>query len=448
MSVTTPICDFVKSYEQSGALRLHMPGHKGVGFLGVEGLDLTEIDGADVLYDAQGIILESEENARRLFGTALTLYSTEGSSLCIRAMLYLLALRAKNQGKKPLIAAARNAHKVFMTAAALMDMDVCWLWPMQPGSVVSCPLDLNEVEAVLRNEQPCALYVTSPDYLGNTADIPALAKLCHQYGALLAVDNAHGAYLRFLPQNRHPIHLGADLCCDSAHKTLPVLTGGAYLHISPNAPELLHTHAQNALSLFASTSPSYLIMQSLDAANRYLTDGYREKLEVLAAALEDAKKRLADYGYAVLGDEPLKLTLNTKAIGWRGEETAAYLQEHGMVCEFADPDFVVMMFTPENAHAIEKIISVLCAVPKRTPIAEAPPVLQKPVRRMSLREAVMCPQEVLPVEQSAGRVLAAASVNCPPAVPIVVCGEEISQSAMRCFRYYGIEKVAVVKEMK
>ena len=87
--MNTPICDFVKAYQESGAIRAHMPGHKGVPYLGCEALDITEIDGADVLYRSGGIIRQSEENAARLFGTARTVYSTEGSSLCIRAMLYL-----------------------------------------------------------------------------------------------------------------------------------------------------------------------------------------------------------------------------------------------------------------------------------------------------------------------------------------------------------------------
>ncbi|MBO5122976.1 MAG: amino acid decarboxylase, partial [Oscillospiraceae bacterium] len=110
--MTTPICDFARRYAERHALRLHMPGHKGCGFLGVEQWDITEIDGADSLYEAAGIIRESEDNASALFG-APTFYSTEGSSQCIRAMLYLVALHAKKQGKRPRILAGRNAHKTF-----------------------------------------------------------------------------------------------------------------------------------------------------------------------------------------------------------------------------------------------------------------------------------------------------------------------------------------------
>ena len=159
-------------------------------------------------------------------------------------MVYLLSLYGKQQGKKPLIAAARNAHKAFLTAAAMLDAEVQWLYPRHPDSYLSCDLSPEELEEFLQSapEKPTAVYLTSPDYLGNTADIRRLAEVCHRWGVLLAVDNAHGAYLKFLPKSMHPIDLGADICCDSAHKTLPVLTGGAYLHLSCEMEEAVGEH--------------------------------------------------------------------------------------------------------------------------------------------------------------------------------------------------------------
>ena len=329
----TPICDFVRGYARSGALRLHMPGHKGEGPLGMEALDITEIPGADSLYEADGVIAQSEKNASALFG-APTLYSTEGSSLCIRAMLALVQRHAAAQGRRPVIAAGRNAHKTFLSAAALLDLPVNWLTPEGAQSYLSCALSAGELEAQLAamDEPPAAVYLTSPDYLGNTVDVAALSAVCHRHGALLLVDNAHGAYLRFLPQSRHPIDLGADLCCDSAHKTLPVLTGGAYLHIAESMPQTLRAQAKDALALFGSTSPSYLILQSLDAANRTLAQGYRARLADFLPRVQRAKDALRAQGYALCGDEPLTLTLRTKPYGYRGEELAARLAEGGVVC--------------------------------------------------------------------------------------------------------------------
>ena len=132
--MNTPICDFVAEYSRRNMIRGHMPGHKGVPVLGMENMDITEIQGADSLYEADSIIRKSEENASALFGCP-TFYSTEGSTQCIKAMVYLALQFAKRKGKKPLIAAGRNAHKAFVTAAALMDADVEWIFPKEINMV-------------------------------------------------------------------------------------------------------------------------------------------------------------------------------------------------------------------------------------------------------------------------------------------------------------------------
>lgn len=440
--MNTPICDFVRQYAQSGALRLHMPGHKGVSFLGLEERDITEIPGADSLYEADGIIRRSEENAGRLFGCR-TFYSTEGSSQCIRAMLYLAALDAKRKGKPLHIAAGRNAHKTFLSGAALLDIPVTWLYPEGEGSYLSCHLTPEGLEDWFRAAQeiPSAVYLTSPDYLGSTADIAEIAKVCHGYGALLLVDCAHGAYLKFLPESHHPMDLGADLCCCSAHKTLPVLTGGAYLHVGAG----LERFAKNALALFGSTSPSYLILQSLDAANRYL-ETYPEKLAAFVPMVSGLKERLENTGYALYGDEPLKLTIAAKAHGYEGTQLGQALAEKGIQCEFADPDFLVLMLTPEiGAEGLGRLEKALGEIPGKAPILSRPPENPRPEPVLSIREAALSASERVSAAESLGRVLAAATVGCPPAVPVVVCGERIDENAVRCFRYYGVEAVEVAE---
>ena len=445
--MNAPICDFVRTYAARQTLRLHMPGHKGCGPLGVEALDITEIPGADSLYEASGVIRESEENASRLFGCP-TLYSTEGSSLCIRAMLYLALLHAKAQGRRPRIVAGRNAHKTFLSAAALLDLDVVWLNPAPGDSYLSCTITPDRLDALLNrlNEPPAAVYLTSPDYLGNTVDVAAIAEVCHRRDVLLLVDNAHGAYLRFLPASRHPIDLGADICCDSAHKTLPVLTGGAYLHLSPAAPRLCFDQARTALALFGSTSPSYLILQSLDATNLALGDHYLDALTRFTAEVEALKAHLIDKGWLLQGDEPLKLTLRAKHRGYTGAELARALEQENIVCEFADPDFLVLMLTPEvGSDGLARLEAALDALPVRPAIQDEPPAFQPAARAMSIRDAALSPCETLPVERCPGRILAAATVGCPPAVPILVCGERIDEHALACFRYYGIESCTVVR---
>ena len=437
--MNTPICDFVRDYAKSEAIRLHMPGHKGKNLLGLEALDITEIDGADSLYEASGIIRASEENASSLFGCP-TFYSTEGSSQCIRAMLYLAVLHAKEQGKRPVIAAGRNAHKTFLTGAALLDLDVRWMYP-KGGSYLSCELTRSEVEVVLEKEAPTAVYLTSPDYLGNMADIAEIAETCHKHGTILLVDNAHGAYLKYLQPSRHPMDLGADICCDSAHKTLPVLTGGAYLHCRPQFRDWV----KNALALFGSTSPSYLIMQSLDGANPILTT-LADRSKDFVPSVDAVREKLSGHGYVLSGQEPLKITISTKPYGYTGQELAQLLLERNIVSEFADPDHLVLMLTPENSPAeLDAIGNTLLSIPRKSPILEQPPRFQPGQRVCSPREAMLSPMEEVPVGESEGRILAAATVGCPPAVPIVVSGERIDAHAVRCFQYYSITHCSVMK---
>lgn len=444
----TPICDFVKKYAKSSAVRLHMPGHKGKGFLGTESMDITEIGGADVLYSPCGIIAKSQQNASTLFGTARTVYSTEGSSLCIRAMLRLALEGKTGDSKKPWILAARNVHKAFLSACALLDVDVEWIYPDESDGVLCCRVTAQRVGNAInvRGEKPIAVYLTSPDYLGNTCDIAEIAAVCRKYGILLLVDNAHGAYRRFLDADRHPISLGADMCCDSAHKTLPVLTGGAYLHISKCAPQQIVDSATAAMELFASTSPSYLIMQSLDRANAYLDGDYRERLSKLAARVDEIKERLCERGMRFVGDEPIKLTVSPKSYGYTGEELAEYLLSNDVVCEFADRDFCVMMLTPEtDASDIDRLESALLALERREAIVESNPTLGAAQRAMSIREAMLSPSKEVDVEDAEGMILGQPSVACPPAVPVVMCGEIIDSDAIKCFKYYNIKRVRVVK---
>lgn len=421
-----------------------MPGHKGAGLLGVEKYDITEIDGADSLYEASGIIAESEENASEIFGCK-TFYSTEGSSQCIRAMVYLACVNRKNKRRKPLILAGRNAHKTFLTAAALLGCEVEWLCPQKGESYLACTVDPDSLAEKLAETKPDAVYITSPDYLGNVADIEGIARVCRRFGVPLMVDNAHGAYLKFLPESAHPIDLGADICCDSAHKTLPVLTGGAYLHISPDAPENFASQAKNALALFGSTSPSYLILQSLDYANPIL-ENCRETIKALAENVAEAKSIFAQNGFTLCGNEPLKIAVCPKPIGYTGFEFADYCESKGFVCEFADADYVVFMFSANSdLLSPQKLAKSVAGIPQKTPVASSAPDFHLPEQAVSIREAALSPCETIPVEASEGRVLAVPTVGCPPAVPIAACGERIDRQTIERFLYYGTTECTVVK---
>lgn len=443
----TPIVDFLKAYALSDTARFHMPGHKGRGPLGCEALDITEIAGADSLYEAGGIIARSEENAARLFGTGRTLYSTEGSSQCIRAMLYL-ALQNRPAGSAPVILAARNVHKAFVYAAALLDFEPVWLWPEQDSaSLLRCVITPECVTAALDAlpSPPAAVYLTSPDYLGSVADIETIAGICRSRSTVLMVDNAHGAYLRFLSPSRHPMDLGADICCDSAHKTLPVLTGGAYLHISRDAPAAFQANARQAMALFGSTSPSYLTLASLDLCNDSLAGNYPRRLRETAASISQAEALLRRRGWQLENTDPLRITIAAPK-GHTGVSLSALLREKGMECEYADQEYLVLMLTPENrAEELKRLAEALGEVSDGPAMRKMLPQARGE-RMLSVRQALFAPQEMVQAKCALGRICGAPTVSCPPAIPIVVSGERIGPEALELFRHYGVDHVSVVKE--
>ena len=437
--MNTPIADFVKKYAKKNISRFHMPGHKGKSFLGCEKFDITEIDGADVLSSAGGIIEESEKNASSLFKTAHTFYTTQGSTTAICAMLALVG------GEKPLILAARNVHKAFIHACALLGFEVDWLMPETTESILKCEVSAAMLENKLSSmsKKPSAVYLTSPDYLGNVQNVQEISKVCKSHEIPLLVDNAHGAYLGFLKESLHPIHLGADICCDSAHKTLPVLTGGAYLHI---ANERFLDSAREKLSLFSSTSPSYIILQSLDLCNKYLSYRFENKLEKCIKQISEIKDFIKSRGFSVLNTEPLKITVDTSSSSYTGYELASFFRKGKIEPEFYDNDYLVLMITPQNKNRdFKKLKKMFLSLKPEGEKQKLKVTLPTPVQKMSIREAIFRDLELIDVTLAEGRICAAPTVSCPPAVPIAVSGEEITKEHIKLFKFYGIDKIKVIK---
>ncbi len=169
----TPIVDFVKKYIDSDTVRLHMPGHKGLG--NIEKYDITEIKGADYLHTSSGIIEESENNASKLFSSKKTLFSTEGSSTVIKAMCYLAIL---SSGKNKILA-QRNVHKSFIDASILLNFDVDWINNKEFDNLCSYSLDFDDLDEKLKSNEYACVYITSPDYLGNMIDLKRVVSIAN-----------------------------------------------------------------------------------------------------------------------------------------------------------------------------------------------------------------------------------------------------------------------------
>lgn len=426
--MNTPISDFLEDYSKKEMLRLHMPGHKGEF-----PRDITEIPGADSLYETDtslGIIAHSEAIAAKLFGAERTCYCTGGSTLAIQAALALL----KAQGCKT-IAAGRCSHRSLVSAAALLDLDIMWLYPQEyPSALVDCS------ESALSGAD--ALFFTNVDYYGGTCRVeaPGIPTVC---------DNAHGAYLRFVNkavfgrEYLHPMELGFPvISAESAHKTLPALTGAAYLHFSKGTD---HSRGKEMTALFGSTSPSYLILESLDKFNgSYLSD--MDCVNRACASVAKLKRALTAMGFTLRKSDHLRITINARAWGYSGQEFAAALRENGVECEMSDANYIVLLFsaitTPEDCRRAE---TALALIRRRNPLPLIVYPVIKPKKELSIREAVFHRQETIPAANAAGRVCGGIQTPCPPCIPIVMPGERIDAEAADALQLYGVKTVSVLR---
>ena len=443
---STPIYDFVKQISDSTISRFFMPGHKGRHpfdpfFQDVSRYDITEIEGADVLAQAEGIIGESEELAATLFGSRATLYSTQGSTLGIQAMVSLIS------GRGDTVIAGRNAHMAFYNACLLLRINVRWVLPSHTDPYGICgAVTPDQVEQALCDcPKAAAVYLTSPDYLGNTADINAIAGICKKHGVPLCCDNAHGAYLTL--GEAHPIKQGAAICCDSAHKTLPVLTGGAYLHLGENCP-WTKQEAKERMALFSSSSPSYLILASLDLANRYLAEEAQRGYERLRGEIMEMRRLMKQKGIACLDNQAdyAKLTIDAGRTGWDGMELAAKLRESGIEPEYANPYYVVLMATPFlTQRDWNRLSEALKKITPGRPITWEDTPYCLPEAVLPAFQAARLPWESVPADLAVGRVSAQTVAACPPGVPVVTAGERIHEQIKNICKKSGNFTLKVLK---
>ena len=200
------------------------------------------------------------------------------------------------------------------------------------------------------------------------------------------------------------------------------------------------------MSLYASTSPSYLILQSLDNLNKVLSS-HPDYFKKTVTKVDELKDLLVGAGHTLVGDEKMKITISTKPYGYEGNHFADLLEERGIVVEFADRDFVTMMFSPCNKNGdFKKTAKAILSIERKQPILDLPPSSPILERGMAMHSALFAPCEEVAVDKAIGRILATPTVSCPPAIPIAVCGEVIDEKAVEVFKYYHINTILVVKE--
>jgi arginine/lysine/ornithine decarboxylase len=329
---------------------------------------------------------------------------------------------------------------------ALLGLEPRWAYPKADASVgLAAPVAAGEIAHVLaENPGAKAVYLTSPDYYGGVCDIAAISAICRWYSVPLLVDNAHGAHLAHMRPNLHPIALGADMCCDSLHKSLPVLTGGAALHIKEEA---CAKDAKRRMAMFGSTSPNYLIMASVEHALDCLGGDLPARLEAAGKEIARLEARAKCRGFCVSANrqEPLRLVIGFFAMGYARAEFLKLLRAAKIEPEMCDSGWCVFLASPYNRPedflSLGKFIETL---PKKEPL-QAPYILEHaPKTVMNLREATFALSEEIPLEHAVGRVSSSCVAPCPPGLPVVMPGEEIDENLAAMLKRYGISRLNVV----
>ena len=434
----------LKDYANSDVYPFHMPGHKRTGGneLPYE-IDITEIDGFDNLHDPHGCLAKLQENAAELFGARRAFALVNGSTVGI-----LAAIRAMTKdGDRVLI--ARNSHMAVYHAAELCRLNTEYILPdTVDGLGIFASISPASVEQMLEAHPDTSLVViTSPTYEGVVSDVKSIADSCHRYGARLLVDEAHGAHFPFsdrFPQSAVPC--GADAAVTSLHKTLPAMTQTALLLTNDDR---LAKELQRQLSIFETSSPSYVLLASIDRCLTFLKDSkgafddYTRRLDRFHQAAK-ALRHLSIANDELLNAEKVfdfdsgKLCLFGNGC-MSGKELMDTLRaEYHLELEMALGDYALAMTSVcDTDEGFVRLINALTMIDSRCKAADRPTnttAYPLPQKRYTISEALNTDGEMCDIDHAEGKIAREYVRAYPPGIPIIVPGEVIDREVLSQLR--------------
>ncbi|RJS60998.1 aminotransferase class I/II-fold pyridoxal phosphate-dependent enzyme [Bacillus sp. PK3_68] len=435
----TPLVDALQQHIKRQPLSFHVPGHKN-GSLWKEGLpagfqnflayDVTEISGMDDLHSPEGCILKAEQLLTDLYNTRKSYFLINGSTVGNLAMV----MSTCKEGDTVFV--QRNSHKSIFHALKLARLNPVFLDPEYDSYVQSAgQVSLHTLtEAYNCFPAAKAVILTYPTYYGMAKEMEELIQLAKHHGSFVLVDEAHGPH--FILQEPFPktsLKSGADIVVHSAHKMLPAMTMGSYLHVqSENVPlEKLEFYLQ----ALQSSSPSYPIMASLDMARAYLASVTAEDQAFIVHMREKLALQLYEKGIeTVFPDDPLKVLLRKP--GYTGYELQKRLEDVNVYTELADPVQVLctLPLVKQGDHTflshVEKRLSEIIIEERQSHVSNSTPILQQEkisplVLPYTAQEK--CQIEWIAVQESADRIAAETVIPYPPGIPLIISGEKISK---------------------
>lgn len=438
----------VSALQKNDKIPFHMPGHKRNGefdYLFGSEIDVTEIEGTDNLHDAHGILKESMEYAAKVFNVKETRFLVNGSTCGIFASLRTLSKC------NDVVLVARNCHKSVLNAIEILGLDVEYVLPTCfengfYGSVLP-----ENIEERLEETNAKVVVITSPTYEGIISDVSEIAKICHAHGATLIVDEAHGAHLGFADFKESARTLGADLVVESLHKTMPSLTQTALLHVCSDRVDT--KRLDESLAMFETSSPSYVLMSSIDGCVRYIASHPKmpanrgRNLDGLRAEFANLKKvKLFDESLLqgneknkVFALDKSKLVFLLTDTDVSGVEFGDVLRDkYGIELEMSSKDYAIAMTGAGDTAdmyaalqiAVKEIDDKVSAGMKKQSEANTAILNELPKKAFNLCEIDGLCAEFANLNAAIGRVSAESVWAYPPGAPVIVKGEIVDKKAV------------------
>lgn len=435
-----PIYDMLLA--ASGRRSFHMPGHKGKQPFGLENLyalDTTEIPLTDDFYCAEGGIAQAQTLYAQAAGAAETLFLHNGSTVGIHVLVQLYA------GEGDTVILPRNAHLSAANACVLGGVKAAWIPVTQRLDGYCYVAEEDMLAAMDAHPQAKTLLLTRPDFYGGCLPLERIVAKAHAMGMCLVVDEAHGAHLPWSADVASAGALGADAWVQSVHKTLPGLTGSAVLHLR-NAAD--RPRAMRILRREQTSSPSFLLMLSIDDARAYMEEMGRERLKRISMAADELRARLPGLGYADahaawadtgLTFDPSRLVITAPQGGFALAES---LRQRGVDVEMADVQRVVLILSAmDEAEDVLSLMDVLKNIPPcKAELPALPDMHSLPEKVLDLRPAVMADCEAVALSKAEGRVAAASAGLYPPGIPLVCPGERITGQVVELLSAAGTQE--------
>lgn len=448
----TPLYTGVKEHANKNPIQFHIPGHKkGNGmdpefrsFIGENALsiDLINIGPLDDLHHPHGIIKEAQELAAEAFGADHTFFSVQGTSGAIMTMIMSVC------GPGDKIIVPRNVHKSIMSAIIFSGATPIFIHPEIDKILgISHGITIDSVEkALYQHPDAKGLLVINPTYFGISANLKEIVNLSHSYGIPVLVDEAHGVHIHFhdeLPLSA--MQAGADMAATSVHKLGGSMTQSSVLNMKEGL--VSPGRVQSIISMLTTTSTSYLLLSSLDVARKRLATEGKGMIGAAIDLAEQTRKAINEIegfycvGKEILGSkaaydyDPTKLIISVKDLGITGQEVETWLREkHQIEVELSDLYNILCIITFGDTK--QETDSLVCALKELSELykdtieareAHKVTVPNIPKLAISPRDAFYAETELVPFQESAGRIIAEFVMVYPPGIPILIPGEIISK---------------------